>query len=56
MLVAARTLALSAVELFQDPAELQAARADFDKRRAGRKWTTLIAPDATPPVDGAGKP
>jgi aminobenzoyl-glutamate utilization protein B len=55
MLVAARTLALAAVELFTNPAEVQAARDSFEKRRAGRTWTTRIASDAKPPLDYAVK-
>jgi aminobenzoyl-glutamate utilization protein B len=50
MLVAARTLALAAVELFQDPTQVRAAREAFEKRRAGRPWPTRIAPDARPPL------
>ncbi len=55
MLVAARTLALGAVELFESPAELRAARAAFEKRLAGRKWTTRIPVDGKPPFDYATK-
>src|SRR5580658_9231430 len=55
MVVAARTLAVAGVELFQNPAELKAARDAFEKRLAGRKWTTRIAPDAKPPYDYATK-
>ncbi len=55
MLVAARTLALGAMDLFTQPATLQAARADFDTRRAGRTWVTLIPTDAKAPVDGPAK-
>ena len=55
MLVAARTLALAAVELFEKPAEVQAAREAFDKRRAGRTWTTHINAGAKPPLDYATK-
>ena len=31
----------------------QAARHSFEKRRAGRTWTTRIAPDAKPPLNYA---
>jgi aminobenzoyl-glutamate utilization protein B len=55
MLVAARTLALAGVELFEKPAEVQAAREAFDKRRAGRTWTTHITAGAKPPLDYATK-
>ena len=49
MVVAARTLALSAVELLQNPAQIDAAKTSFEKRRAGRTWQTRIAPDAKAP-------
>ena len=48
MVVAARTLALAAIELFASPAQVQAAHESFAKRRAGRTWTTHIAPDSKP--------
>ena len=51
MLVAARTLALSAMELIETPAAIDAAKTGFEKRRAGRTWTTRIAADAKAPVD-----
>lgn len=51
MLVAARTLALSAMELIETPNVIDAAKTSFEKRRAGRTWTTRIAPDAKAPVD-----
>jgi aminobenzoyl-glutamate utilization protein B len=55
MVVAARTLALAAVELFETPAELDAAKTDFEKRRAGRQWTTHITAGSKPPLDYAVK-
>ncbi len=42
MLVAAKVLALSAVELLQDPQALKDARADFDERQKDRKYTTRV--------------
>jgi aminobenzoyl-glutamate utilization protein B len=51
MLVAARTLALSALELLEQPQEIEAAKADFAKRKAGRGWVTRIAADAKPPLE-----
>ena len=51
MLVAARTLALSALELLDKPQEIEAAKADFAKRKAGRSWMTRIGADAKPPLD-----
>jgi aminobenzoyl-glutamate utilization protein B len=51
MLVAARTLALSTLELLEKPHEIEAAKADFAKRKAGRGWVTRIAADAKPPLE-----
>jgi aminobenzoyl-glutamate utilization protein B len=42
LLVAAKVLALSAVDLLQDPHALQDARADFQERRKGREYTTKV--------------
>jgi aminobenzoyl-glutamate utilization protein B len=55
MLVAARTLALAGVELFENPAEVQAAKESYQTRLAGRTWTTRIAADAQPPLNYATK-
>ena len=55
MIVAARTLALAAVELFETPAEIDAAKTAFEKRRAGRTWATHIAAGSKPPLDYAVK-
>jgi aminobenzoyl-glutamate utilization protein B len=51
MLVAARTLALSVVDLLEHPNEVDAVKTSFEKRRAGRTWTTHIAPGSKPPMD-----
>jgi aminobenzoyl-glutamate utilization protein B len=51
MLVAAKTIALTAVDLFSNPAHLQKARAEFDKARGpGFKYTTRLA-DRKPALD-----
>lgn len=55
MTVAARTLALAAVELFETPADLDAAKTAIEKRRAGRTWATHIAAGSKPPLDYAVK-
>jgi aminobenzoyl-glutamate utilization protein B len=55
MVVAARTLAVAAVELFENPSEVKAARATFEKRLDGRKWNTRIPADGKPPLDYATK-
>jgi hypothetical protein len=53
MLVAARTLALAGIELLEKPEEVKAVRAAFEKRLAGRKWTTRIAPGSQPRLNYA---
>ena len=55
MVVAARTLAVAGVELFENPSEVKAARATFEKRLDGRKWNTRIPADGKPPLDYATK-
>lgn len=42
LLIAAKVLALSAVDLLHDPQALREARTDFEKRMKGRKYTTKI--------------
>jgi aminobenzoyl-glutamate utilization protein B len=42
LLVAAKVLALSAVDLLQDPQALKDAKADFQERMKGREYTTKI--------------
>jgi aminobenzoyl-glutamate utilization protein B len=53
MVVAARTLALAAVDLFENPAHVAAAKDAFQTRLAGRKWTTRIPANGKPPLDYA---
>ena len=48
MLVAAKTLALSAVDLFLDPKIAAAAKVDFARRLAGTKYQSVI-PDGEKP-------
>jgi aminobenzoyl-glutamate utilization protein B len=55
MVAAARTLSLGAIELFENPDEVKAARAAFEKRLAGRKWTTRIGPESKPRLNYAAK-
>lgn len=50
MMVATRTLAYSAVELFTDHSWITKAKADFDKRRAGEEITSLIPKGQKPPI------
>jgi aminobenzoyl-glutamate utilization protein B len=42
MMVAAKVIALSTVDLLTDPQVLKDAKADFDERMKGRKYTTKI--------------
>lgn len=55
MVIAAKTLALSAVELMETPAEVAAARASFDRRRAGIEYRSRIPATQKPPLDYRGK-
>jgi len=51
MLVAAKSMALTAIDLFSDPTHLPQARAEFDKRRGPAfKYTTRLA-DRKPALD-----
>jgi aminobenzoyl-glutamate utilization protein B len=49
MLVAAKVLALSTVELLQNPQLLKEAKADLQERMKERKYTTLIPKDQKAP-------
>jgi aminobenzoyl-glutamate utilization protein B len=42
MMMAAKSLALTTVDLLQHPQEIAAAKADFNERMKGRTYTTLI--------------
>ncbi len=50
MMVAAKTMALTAVELFADPAHVAKARAEFATRTEGRPYRALVG-DRKPPLD-----
>jgi aminobenzoyl-glutamate utilization protein B len=50
MIVAAKTLALTLVDLFADPSNVAKAREEFDKRRGERKYVPRIG-DRKPPLD-----
>ena len=51
MMVAAKTMALTTVDLFTDPAHIQKAKAEFDQKRgAGYVYKTKLA-DRKPPLD-----
>ena len=50
MLVAAKTLALTMIDLFDEPALVREAREEFDRRRGSSRWTWRLG-DRTPPLD-----
>ena len=50
MVLAAKTLTLMAINLYETPAQLEAARKDFDKRRAGHAYRSRLPQDAKPPL------
>lgn len=43
MMVAAKTMSLTAIDLFTDPAHLVKAKAEFDARRAGSEYRSRLA-------------
>ena len=51
MLVAAKTLAMTAVDLLSDPAHIDAARAEFDERRGPDFEYHALLGDRPPPLD-----
>lgn len=51
MMIAAKTLALTAADLFNDPATLAAAKKDFEKRRGSRGYSSRVPMDAKPPLN-----
>lgn len=52
LLVAAKTLALTAADLFHAPALAAKAKADFEKALQGRSYRSLLPASATPPMGG----
>ena len=56
MVNAAKVLALSAVDLFSDPKLVAAARADFEKRRAGNEYRSRVPADHKAPLNYRDKP
>jgi aminobenzoyl-glutamate utilization protein B len=51
MVVAAKAIALTAMDLFTDPALVQAARDDFKKQTAGKSYYTAIPPEQKPLIN-----
>ena len=56
MILAARTLAATAWDLFQSPRVLQAARDEHRRRLAGHPYHSLLGPDQKPPLDYRNAP
>ena len=54
MVVASKTLALTAIDLFANPSLVQAARADFDRKLAGKTYHTFIPAGEKPPLNYRG--
>jgi aminobenzoyl-glutamate utilization protein B len=51
MVLAARVLAATASDLFRDPRTLERARAEHQRRLAGRTYTSLLGENQKPPLD-----
>jgi aminobenzoyl-glutamate utilization protein B len=55
MVVAAKGLALSAMDLFTDPSLVASAKASFEKRRASFEYKSRVPADHQPPLDYRGQ-
>jgi aminobenzoyl-glutamate utilization protein B len=51
MVVAAKAIALTGLDLFTDPALVPAAKADFARQTAGKSYYTAIPADQKPPLN-----
>jgi aminobenzoyl-glutamate utilization protein B len=51
MVIAAKAIALTALDLFTDPAVVQAAKADFAKQLAGKSYYTAIPAEQKPLIN-----
>jgi aminobenzoyl-glutamate utilization protein B len=51
MTLAAKVLTMTALDLFADPKQIQAARADFDQKRAGHEYKSRLPADQKPPLN-----
>jgi aminobenzoyl-glutamate utilization protein B len=51
MVVASKVLALTAIDLFSNPALVQAARADFDRKLTGKTYHSFIPAGQKPPIN-----
>ncbi|MCO8275548.1 amidohydrolase [Actinoplanes sp. TRM 88003] len=50
LLAAARYLAASAIDLIEQPALLEAMKQEFEQRKAGVRWASMIPDDLQPPL------
>ena len=57
MVLAAKTLALSAMDLFTDATQVEAAKKSYEKRKGTKKYESRLPADQKPPLDyrSAGK-
>lgn len=55
MLIAAKTLSLTATELFSEPELLLAAKKNFEQRKAGKEYSSRLPTDQKPPLDYRNK-
>jgi aminobenzoyl-glutamate utilization protein B len=51
MVVAAKSLVLTAMDLYTDPAQIAAAKTSFDKRRAGFEYKSRVPEGHQPPLN-----
>jgi aminobenzoyl-glutamate utilization protein B len=56
MQLAAKTLATTAWDLYQDPKLIVAAKAEHERRLASRKYRSLLKPGQSPPLDYRNPP
>jgi aminobenzoyl-glutamate utilization protein B len=50
MLVAAKTLAATAIDMFKNPSMVEAAKKDLEERKRGYPFRLLTAPNRNPPI------
>jgi aminobenzoyl-glutamate utilization protein B len=51
MMVAAKTLALTAMDLFSDPHLISAAKKSFAERKSGNEYRSRLPAEQKPPLD-----
>ncbi len=51
MAVSAKALVLTAVDLYTDPKQIEAAKASFEKRRAGYEYRSRVPADHKSPLN-----